>query len=99
MEPLPRDVVIINMNGWHKVRIGFCTCDTNTLWNEQYHQLLLMGWYPASFSRPRTAFTFDLLDTYHKLTLQGKLNLYDFYLTIMQKSDNQGRSKPMVIDS
>ena len=55
-----------------------------------------MRWYPASFNRPRTAFTFDLLETYHKVTLQGKLNLYDFYHSIMQKSDNQGRSKPLV---
>jgi hypothetical protein len=55
-----------------------------------------MRWYPASFDHPRTAFSFDLLDTYHKLTLQGKLNLFDFYHVIMQKSDNQGRSKTMV---
>ena len=55
-----------------------------------------MRWYPASFNRPRTVFTFDLLETYHKVTLQGKLNLYDFYLAIMQKTDNQGRSKPVV---
>jgi hypothetical protein len=55
-----------------------------------------MRWYPASFNRPRTVFTFDLLETYHKVTLQGKLNLYDFYHAIMHKSDNQGRSKPLV---
>ena len=55
-----------------------------------------MRWYPASFHRPKTAFTFDLLETYHKIALQGKLNLYDFYHAIMQKSDNQGRSKPVV---
>jgi hypothetical protein len=55
-----------------------------------------MRWYPASFNRPKTAFTFDLLETYHKVTLQGKLNLFDFYHAIMHKSDNQGRSKPMV---
>ncbi|KAF9785371.1 hypothetical protein BJ322DRAFT_979430, partial [Thelephora terrestris] len=30
------------------------------------------------------------------LTLQGKLNLYDFYLAIMQKTDNQGRLKTMI---
>lgn len=86
------------MNGSHKVRVTFCLCDPTAPWSERYRQLLRMGWYPASFSRPRTAFSFDLLDTYHKVTLQGKLNLYDFYLSIMQKSDNQGRSKPAVSD-
>jgi hypothetical protein len=84
------------MNGWHKVRVHFCTCDTDIPWNERYRQLLRMRWYPASFSRPRTAFSFDVLETYHKLALQGKLNLYDFYHAIMQKSDNQGRLKTMV---
>jgi hypothetical protein len=86
------------MNGWHKVRTRFCTCDTSTLWDERYRQLLRMRWYPASFKRPRTAFSFDVLETFHKLTLQGKLNLYDFNHAIMQKSDNQGRSKAVVSD-
>jgi len=96
IESPSQDLTVIDMNGWHKVRVRFCTCDANTPLHERYRQLLHMCWYPASFSRPRTAFSFDLLETYHKLTLQGKLNLYNFYLTIMQKSDNQGRSKPMV---
>ena len=65
-------------------------------WHEHYRQLIRMGWYPASFNHPRTMFSFDLLGTYHKVTLQGKLNLYDFYLAIMHKSDNQGRTKPVV---
>ena len=95
-ESPPRDLTIIDMNGWHRVRVGFCTCDPNTPRIERYRQLLRMRWYPASFDRPRTAFSFDLLETYHKVSLQGKLNLYDFFLAIMQKSDNQGRSKPMV---
>ena len=63
---------------------------------ENYRQLLQMSWYPTSFDRPQTAFTFDLLDTYHKLTLQGKLNLYDFYSAIMQKADNCGQKKVIV---
>ncbi|KAF9784125.1 hypothetical protein BJ322DRAFT_1109984 [Thelephora terrestris] len=56
-----------------------------------YHFLLRVRWYPASILRPKTVFTFDLLDTYHKISLQGKLNLYNFYTMIMQKTDNCGR--------
>jgi len=65
-------------------------------WVENYRQLIRVGWYPASFQRPGTAFTFNILDTYHKLALQGKLNLYDFYLSIMQRTDNCGRKKVTV---
>jgi len=92
----PSELTIIDVNGWHKLRIKFCKCGASNVSDEHYRQLLRMRWYPASFHRPKTAFTFDILETYHKMTLQGKLNLYDFYHAIMQKSDNQGRSKPVV---
>lgn len=94
----PHTITIVDANGWHKVKVTFCACDISTPWRDRYRQLLRMRWYPASFKRPRSAFTFDLLETYHKLTLQAKVNLYDFYHSIMQKSDNEGRSKPMVSD-
>lgn len=84
------------MNGIHHVNVQFCTCTESVGWVENYRQLLRAGWYPASFERPKTAFTFDVLDTYHKLSLQGKLNLYDFYLSILQKTDNCGRKKVIV---
>ena len=46
-----------------------------------------MGWFPATFERPRTAFSFELLSLFHKVKLQGKTTLYDFYHTIVQVSD------------
>ena len=91
-----QQILVINMNGAHHLNVQFCTCEGTPDWVESYRQLLRMGWYPASFSRPKTAFTFDLLDTYHKFTLQGKLNLYDFYSSIMQKTNNCGWKKIIV---
>jgi hypothetical protein len=55
-----------------------------------------MGWFPATFERPKTAFTFDLLKLFHKVTLQGKTTLYDFYLAILQVSDSLELDKSMV---
>lgn len=92
----PKQILVIDLNGAHLVNVEFCACEGSTSWVEDYRQLLRIGWYPASFDRPQTAFTFDLLDTYHKITLQGKLNLYDFYLSTMQKTDNCGRKKIIV---
>lgn len=88
----PKRIFVIDLNGAHDVDVQFCACEEV----ENYLQLMREGWYPASFDRPQTAFTFDLLDTYHKLTLQGKLNLHDFYSSIMQKTDNCGRKKILV---
>ena len=89
-------ILVIDLNGAHHLDVQFCACIEAPNWVVNYRQLLRMRWYPASFDRPKTAFTFDLLDTFHKLTLQGKLNLYDFYISIMQKTDNCGRKKTIV---
>jgi hypothetical protein len=51
-------------------------------------QLLRHSWFPATFSQPHTAFTFDCLDTFHEQTLQGKGNAYDFYHSLLRRTDN-----------
>ena len=89
-------ILVIDVNGVHYINVQFCECSENAKWVEMYRQLLRVGWYPASFGKPKTAFTFGILNTYHKLTLQGKLNLYDFLLSILQKTDNCGRRKQIV---
>lgn len=81
---------MIDLSGYHLVRVRFCMCSQSSFL-DRFRQLLRVRWYPASILRPKTVFTFDLLDTYHKISLQGKLNLYDFYNTILQKTDNCGR--------
>ena len=88
-------MLVVDLSGHHAVHVRPCKCSKSGFL-ENYRQLLRVGWYPASFLRPKTVFTFDLLDTYHKISLQGKLNLYDFYNAIMQKTDNHGCSKVKV---
>ena len=90
-----QQILVTGLNGAHYVSVQFCACACQTTpgWVEYYRQLLWIGWYPASFDQPRTAFTFDLPNTYRKLTLQGKLNLYDFYLSIMQKTNHCGQKE------
>lgn len=92
----PQSLLVIDINGVHHLRVQYCDCKETPGWVPYYRQLLRIGWYPASFDRPRTAFTFDLLDHYHGLTLQGKLNLYDFHSSIVQKTNNYNQKKPVV---
>lgn len=91
-----QQILVTDLNGAHTISIQFCACKGSPGWVENYRQLLRIGWYPASFNRPKTVFTFDVLDTYHKLTLQGKLNLHDFYSSILQKTNNCGQKKRIV---
>lgn len=88
-------MLVVDLSGHHTVSVRFCKCSQNGFL-DNFRQLLRVCWYPASILRPQTVFTFDLLDTYHKVSLQGKLNLFDFYNAIMQKTDNCGGSKVKV---
>lgn len=96
--PLNENFIVLAMNGIHELQLEYCGCSQGGHL-ERFQQLLREALFPASFDRPRTAFTFDVLDTYHKLTLQGKLNLFDFYFGILHKTDNCGRTKKTVSSS
>ena len=93
--PETQRINVIDISSYHIVRVRFCMC-SHSSFLESFRQLLRVSWFPASILRPKTVFTFDLLDTYHKISMQGKLNLYDFYTMIMQKTDNCGRWKVKV---
>ncbi|KAH7904648.1 hypothetical protein BJ138DRAFT_1018848, partial [Hygrophoropsis aurantiaca] len=56
----------------------------------RYIQLLRVGWYPATTDRPQTVFTFDVLETFHDMTLQAKTPAFDFYTTMVHKTDGSG---------
>lgn len=47
-------------------------------------------------SEPRTAFTFEALELFHQLTLQGKTTAWDFYSALLYATDNTGLNPPSV---
>lgn len=77
---------MVDVSGVHAVCVRFCRC---RFLGEDI-QLLRYRWYPATSTKPQTVFTLDLLNTFHLLTLQGKLSAYDFYLSIERKTNNAG---------
>ena len=54
-------LVIVDVTGIHYVSLQKCPCSANT---PLFHQLLDYGWYPATTDKPRTVFTFDVLDDF-----------------------------------
>jgi hypothetical protein len=93
--PESQKILVVADSGQHTVQVRFCKCSKNGFL-ENFRQLLRLRLYPASAHSPKTVSTFDFLDTYHKISLQGKLNLYDFYHAIMRKTDNYGGSQVKV---
>ncbi|KDR76587.1 hypothetical protein GALMADRAFT_67342 [Galerina marginata CBS 339.88] len=89
--PGPPNFMVFDISGIHTVNVDYCECPKDDALDRKT-QLLRQGWFPATFSRPNTVFTFDCLDTYHEHTLQGKGTLYDFYHFLLRKTDNANLS-------
>jgi len=92
--PWAQNFIVFDISGPHLVTINYCDCRDEPL--STWTQLLHEKWFPATLTRPQMAFTFDCLETFHELTLQGKTNLYDYYHTLLWRSDNANLSNPIV---
>lgn len=90
-----RRLSVVHTNGFHEVNVSFCECGQP---GGHYHgiQVLRSTWFPVTVPEPRTAFTFDVLDSFHHLTLQGKATAWDFYNALLHQTDNAGLNPPSV---
>ncbi|KZV61408.1 hypothetical protein PENSPDRAFT_693448 [Peniophora sp. CONT] len=77
---------IVHTNGIHTLPVDFCGCD---LGRHVPRHIQLMRWrfWPATCVNPQTATTFEALDLFHRLTLLGRLNVYDFYRALEAATD------------
>ena len=90
-----RSFIVVDVSGIHNVAIDYCNCRTNGI-IPHHIQLLRAGWFPATFIRPQTAFTFHCLDFYHELTLQSKVNAYNFCRSLLRLTDSLELNKTTV---
>jgi len=88
IEPSTETITILHTNAIHRVRVMFCGCGTDVEQRHHYNQLLDAQLFPASFTTPKTVFTFTLLDTLCTLTMRGKVSVYDYYQSLRCLSDN-----------
>lgn len=93
--PGPPSFMVFDISGIHVVNIDYCKCPKDDRVDRK-SQLLRHLWFPATFTRPNTIFTFDLLDIFHENMLQGKGNIYDFYHLLLWKTDNLNISDTIV---
>jgi hypothetical protein len=89
-------LTVYHTNGAHAVKVSFCKCGGPPGGYLYPNQLLRSFWFPASLTRPRTAFTFAVLTHFHHLTLQGKPTAWDFYNSLVHETDNTGLHPPPV---
>ncbi|TDL14293.1 hypothetical protein BD410DRAFT_846162 [Rickenella mellea] len=85
------ELTVIDTTGIHTVSVIFCDCHFASLPHRT--QLLRIRWWPATVDRPHTVTTFAALDTFLQLSLQSKINMYDFYRSLAHLTDNTGTQK------
>ena len=89
-------LTVFDTTGIHTINVTYCECDPNGPGVPPRVQLLRARWFPATWRRPSTAFTFRFLNFLHKLQSKCKINLYDFHATMVSLSDNAGLGKQPV---
>ncbi|GJF00658.1 hypothetical protein PsYK624_169540 [Phanerochaete sordida] len=80
--------MIVDINRLHPIDIRFCTCNNIAAAGNAIEQLLRQELYPATLTNPSTLFTFSLLNAFQTLSLQSKVNAYDFYTSIEHIADS-----------
>lgn len=92
----PTELTLFDISGVHIVHVTYCFCNNAGPHALRRIQLIRMRWFPATWERPSTVFTFRLLDFLHKLQTRSKISLYDAYATLVSIEDSAGL-KPAVV--
>ncbi|KAK6980699.1 hypothetical protein R3P38DRAFT_2579553 [Favolaschia claudopus] len=82
-----RDVVVLDHNGFHTIRVHFCACQRNNANVPEWEQLLNIQLFPATWRIPSTAFTFTVLRQFHVCSLTSKITAYDFVRSLAKLTD------------
>ncbi|KAJ3506738.1 hypothetical protein NMY22_g17151 [Coprinellus aureogranulatus] len=84
------ETTLVTLNGVHRTRVRFCTCKGIP---DRVGQLMVAGFFPASVKRPKTAFSFEVLDHFERLQLECKVSAYDFCSCLRRATDDAFTSK------
>jgi len=69
-------LVFVDRNGVHEHNTRWCACRNSP---DEHIQLLQVGLYPASITKPRTAFTFQLLEYFHIDAMECRTAASNFF--------------------
>ena len=94
----PRPMHVVSTHGVHNIKIGFCACPDPSTGSPRPDavQLLASGFWPASWDRPQTVFTIQVLKDFTLLSNQAHVNAHDYYEVLRRKTDNVGSHKVTV---
>jgi len=82
--------VVLHVNGIHHIGLDFCDCLQPMPRNIQ---LLRARLFPSTTIYPKTAATFALLEFFQLLSFMSKVSGFEFYQTLVRRTDNMGTKK------
>ncbi|KAJ7075083.1 hypothetical protein B0H15DRAFT_806464 [Mycena belliarum] len=83
-EVVARSFTIGHTNGIHRTKVQFCLHTDDHAVDALMHARL----FPATFDRPATAFTFQVMKEFQIHSLESKQSAYDYCGSLMRLSDN-----------
>ena len=81
----PQMLTVLDVSGVHEVRVMWCRCATAATYAKQLFSRRL---FPATIQRPKTVFTFRVLNLFHLLNHIGRTTPWDFAGTMHRLTDN-----------
>jgi hypothetical protein len=75
-QPTTNTMVIVDKSGVHRLMVTYCNCPDA---EPPDVQLFCIGLFPASFSKPKTAFTFSVLDDFLLDNLECGMTVMNYF--------------------
>jgi len=79
-------ITIIDRSGIHEIGTRWCCCPNAP---ERDMQLMAAGLFPATFRKPKTAFTFQVLEEFHLDNLECKTTPSQFISRLRRLTNNE----------
>ena len=101
-----QDLMVFDLSRVHRLVVWYSSCGgfgDNVpkhiqLFCVHWFPVMIVHWFPVMIVRLLTTFTFNLLNFFHKLQNQNKCNPYNFYHTIIRRTDAAGLD-PVIVGS
>ncbi len=91
-----RTITVLHEHGLVDMPFVFCCCENAIA---EPAQLLAASLWPATWDKPETATTLSTLETFHNLSLQAHVNIYDYMEHLKRMTDGVLSSQVKVCTS
>jgi hypothetical protein len=79
-------ITVVDRSGVHEIGVSWCCCHEAP---ERDMQLVMAGFFPATFHNPKTAFTFQMLGDFHLDNLECKTMLSQFFSRLRRLTNDE----------